>query len=262
MALNGGAIYKPPAAPHSVFNGGARPPRVQRTIRGPRASIGTPKHLAGTNVGGSLASPIGGAAAPAAAPVPPPPAPPSPPAPVAPPNPLDAQYYNDMGIAQSRANQQIAQLNATGANERAALGENLRLLSQQEPITEQNFTNKANLAGLLYSGNLGRSIGDLQTQFVRQQARMNDTFSQHEAARQAQISGIGEQLGFTDLAARLAAIERASAAAQTAPLTPGAPAPTTAKQPVVTVPKKTGPGRPRNPAKPVKPSPHVQRRGR
>ena len=167
------------------------------------------------------------------------------PAPSASPDPLDAQYYNDVAQNQFRANQQIAQLNAMSANERAALGENLRLLGEQQPILRQNSTNRANANGLLYSGALGRQIGDLQTQYVRQQARLNDTFGQHEASRQAQIQGINGQLGFDDLAERLTAIERASQAAQSAPLDPGPP--------TVPAPRKLAPGRPRRPARPVAP---------
>jgi len=175
------------------------------------------------------------------------------------PDPLDAQYYNDVAQEQFRANQQIAQLNALSQNEKAALGENLRLLGEQQPVLQQNATNRANLSGLLYSGTLGRQIGDLQTNFVRQQARLNDTFGQHEASRRAQIEGINQQLGFDDLAARLAAIERASQAAQGAPLDPGG----AFAGPSVPVVRKTAPGRPRRPARPVKPSPRItKRRGR
>jgi hypothetical protein len=169
--------------------------------------------------------------------------PPAAPAATAPASPLDAQYEAQIAQNQFRANQQIAQINALGQNERAALGENLRLLGEREPVLEQGTTNRANASGLLYSGTLGRSIGDLQTQFVRSQARLNDTFGQREASRQAQLSGIDQQLGFDDLAARLAAIDRASQAAMNAPLDPGPDSPAAMAVPAV---RQTGPGRPRS----------------
>jgi hypothetical protein len=138
-------------------------------------------------------------------------------------------------------NERINALNLQGSNEKAALGEALRQMANQQPVLRQNATNQANSQGLLYSGHLGSQIGDLETQYLRNQSAQQGQFDQAEAGRQSEISGLQQGLSFDALAEQLAAIERASAAAASAP-------------PPQSIPsvRKTAPGRPRaSRAKPV-----------
>lgn len=167
-------------------------------------------------------------------------------------SPLDAEYFNTRNQGQFQAGQQINALNAQGANEKAALGERLRQMTERQPVLRQGATNSANSRGLLYSGALGSQIGDLEKQYLQNQSSANGLFAQHEASRQAQIGGIQGQQGFDDLAAQLAAIQRGQTLAATAP--PSASGASTggpASPPRVV---KIAPGRPRSPAAPAKPS--------
>lgn len=151
------------------------------------------------------------------------PAPGAPPSasPQTPGSPFDAAYFNARAQDQFKSNQQIANLNAQGGYANTALQENLRQMATQEPLIEQNATNAANAKGLLYSGNLGNQIGTDKTAYTQKQTQAKNQFAQGQASRQSQIAGLHAQYdsgGFADLAEQLAAINRASAAAQTAPL--------------------------------------------
>lgn len=137
---------------------------------------------------------------------------------------LDASYWNTVNQNRFNANQQLNALNAQSGYDRTDLQERLRLLSQQEPVVEQRATNSANSRGLLYSGALGSQIGDLQTQYLRNQSQAQQAFARAEAQRQAQAQSIQGGLGFDELAARLASIQRASDQAAKSPLVGASPA--------------------------------------
>lgn len=165
-------------------------------------------------------------------------------------DPRDSRYYMELAAGQAGAQNQLAQLTAASKSEKAALGERLRLLAEQEPIERQNATNQFNLQGLLYSGALGRAQGDIGLDFLRERTGAQRAFDDAEAQRRLEIDAINRAWGDggTELWRLLQeAVERSSERDMTAPLAP----------PAVPKVKKKGPGRPRSTG--ARPSPTVQR---
>ena len=171
----------------------------------------------------------------------------TPPAPRTLADPRDSLYYAQLAAGQAGANNQLAQLQFQSKAEKAALGERLRLLGEQEPVTRQGATNSANLQGLLYSGALGRQQGDIGLDFLRQRTGAQTDFDTAEQQRQMEIDALNRAWGDGGTEAwRLLqeAAARASEQAANAPLT-GPPALGGSPIPTVVVPRKNGPGRPR-----------------
>ncbi len=219
MAFNGGAAMQAPRAPQP-FNGGARAPRTSKPVlvipKPPRASTGIPKGKpAGTNLSPGTRPP----AALAGTTIAPPPNPAAPAQPAQQPSPLDATYWAQVNQANFQAGQKENAINQQSAYDRIALAEAQRQLEQREPVLEQNATNTANGQGLLYSGALGNQIGNMKTALLTTEANQNQGFAQREAGRQSQIQGVQANLPYSELAARLASIERANRAAASAALT-------------------------------------------
>jgi hypothetical protein len=149
-------------------------------------------------------------------------APAAPPAPVAPEQRqsrfLDAQFFNDFGQAKFEADQQIGQLRADSGFERAALAEALRRLGVEQPRQEQETTTDANASGLLYSGALGRGIGDIRTDFLRRRSDAQTNFDRAEAQRNSEIGFIEGQLPFLQRQFELEALQRQIEADAESPL--------------------------------------------
>lgn len=102
----------------------------------------------------------------------------------------DSRYWMELARGQAQARDRIAQLTAMSNSEKAALGRQLRLLGEQEPVAQRSATLGANTQGLLFSGALGRQLGDIAREFLRQRTEAQAVFDEAERLRQLEIDAL------------------------------------------------------------------------
>lgn len=116
----------------------------------------------------------------------------------------DAQYFADMARSGFSADQQRAQLDQQQAYDQTDLQEALRRMALKQPLDEQAAKEAANRQGLLFSGHLGQTLGNIDTSYARQQADQQLAFARRTASRKAAAAALDQ--GYTlDQAAGLAA---------------------------------------------------------
>lgn len=152
----------------------------------------------------------------------------------------DADYYAALGQAQFKAGQQRADLDQQSAYAKTDFDEALRRMLERQPRDIQAAREVANRAGLLYSGNLGRQEGDINTTYLRQQSDAQQSYDRAEAAREAARRALEAGLSVDDAALQAAAVDRRVARdtgkADAGLLAPAAPA--TSKPAAATAPTK------------------------
>lgn len=120
----------------------------------------------------------------------------------------DAQYFTDVGKNTLSRNTQLAQMDQTASEDQTAYAEALRRFREQQPRQEETTVNQANKAGLLYSGTLGRELGDIRTNAIRQEADMRGAYDSRQRARQAARQALMDGGTLDDAAAAAAAVDR------------------------------------------------------
>lgn len=220
MAFSGGAPVpvkpirstKPKQMNSFAFKGGVgsaltktRRPAYGGVWGGVGTALNPPRFGMGGGLGGAVTRAV---RAPTVAPPVAAPQAPQAPQPAKPPSYLDAQYFTNLAQARYQADQDIAGLNQQSTYEKAALAEALRRMAENQSAQEQSTTSAGNAAGLLYSGALGRQLGDVRTDFFRQRSDAQNTFDQSEAGRKQQMQTILGNLKYLDEQEQLAAIAR------------------------------------------------------
>lgn len=169
--------------------------------------------------------------------------------------PLDATYFSEAALRAFQRRQRKQELDTEGSYDRTDLGESIRRLAEQRGETLQGTKETAAGQGLFYSGQLGKRLGQVETDFTRRQGDMQRDFDRREAGREAARAAIDSGAPLEEAAAAAAAtdrqIQRDTEAADAGTLARNpAPKPAAAKKPA-----------PRRPA-PARPKPRPQRRPR
>jgi hypothetical protein len=105
----------------------------------------------------------------------------------------------------------MTQINQINAEHQAAVGsyqEGQRRLMEGVPQQQQNIKEGANKAGLFYSGQLGKRLGDLETQIARQRADAQSQFQGDERSREAARAAILQGGTIDDAALKAEAVAR------------------------------------------------------
>jgi hypothetical protein len=145
----------------------------------------------------------------------------------------DAQYLAEAAQRGFQRSQQLGQLGTQSTYDRSDTQEALRRMLTQRGLDEQSTRQNANRAGLFYSGQLGKSLGQVDTAYQQSQDDAQRAFDRREAARTAarqaifQCPPIDEAAGLAESAARQVTSDQQ--AAQMNALAP--PAPAKPKQP-------------------------------
>jgi hypothetical protein len=141
----------------------------------------------------------------------------APPDPTADPNyTLDAGYFAQVAKQRFEAQQKRVQLDEEGTSALSGYNESLRRMQEQTPRQMETATNQANKAGLLYSGTLGRNLGDIQTTALRAQGDLRGSYDQGERARAAARTALEQGATVDEAAAAAEAIDRQMTRDQTA----------------------------------------------
>jgi hypothetical protein len=188
---------------------------------------------------GGLAHPIAsGGAVPPPAPAPGAPQGGADPAPAAPFT-GDASYWADQALRNFQRKQQVDQLTQQSAYDKTDFQEALRRRVAQHPKDIQSTQEGANRQGLFYSGQMGKRLGDLETQYTRENSDAQQAYDRREAARSAARTAIEQGAPLEEAAALAAAADRATTSASSAadagmlvPNQPPAPAPAAPPKPV------------------------------
>jgi hypothetical protein len=116
----------------------------------------------------------------------------------------DAQYLAELAQQQYARQTQIDAYNSQDATDQSSTAEAVRrLLEQRDPMLQQSKVN-ANKAGLFYSGQLGKQLGEIENNFARRQGDLQNDLATRTSGRAAARSAL-EQGGSLDDAALLAA---------------------------------------------------------
>lgn len=167
----------------------------------------------------------------------------------------DSQYLADAAQRAFERQQKITQLNTESRIDTTDFNEALRRMTESRAGVEQQTRQTANKQGLFYSGQLGKRLGDVATDFTRRQSDAQLQYDRREAARRAAIAAIEAGAPLEEAAAMAAAADRQLARDQEAAdaralAQESAPAPTpvttgSASQPTTTRRRRRRPRRPR-----------------
>lgn len=117
---------------------------------------------------------------------------------------MDAEYLAWRAQKQFEDNQQRATWDAEDKGDESSRGEAIRRLMQRRPEDLQRADVTHNKAGLFYSGMLGKERGQIEGDYVRQQADTNSDYDARRNARDAARQALEQ--GYTiEEAAQLAA---------------------------------------------------------
>lgn len=132
-------------------------------------------------------------------------------------NPLDSTALANIAGNQFKTNQSVANLTQQGAYAQTDLQQALAKLAKQQPLDQEKATENYNQQGLLYSGHFGQALGQLGQSYADRSSALQQAATRAAAARQAQISGLGESEKLYEQQQGLGAANRATAAAATDP---------------------------------------------
>lgn len=134
------------------------------------------------------------------------PAAPKAPAPRKPPAPPTPHLVDDSTAAAARAqlrfkvSQGLAGSTQESAYDKIDFQEALRRMTEQRPKDEQSTREQANRQGLFYSGQLGKRLDDLATDYARRQGDQQQSYDRREAARVAARRAIESGASIDDAA--------------------------------------------------------------
>lgn len=115
--------------------------------------------------------------------------------PAAPRDPRDAEYYRQMAKLEYTRDESIKDINLDEGYDSANLHKAIRLLQEQRPQDQTNAKESANKAGLFYSGQLGKQLGDIEVDYTRRQQDLQGDYdyrkSQRDLGRERAIRGVG-----------------------------------------------------------------------
>lgn len=174
---------------------------------------------------GEQAAPGGAAPPPSAAP------------PAQPQDPRDSTYFSTVAKLDFQKANALNKLNTQESTQRQDLTTALQRMSAQRPADELKITQGANNAGLFYSGQLGKQMGDYANKYEQNVSDRNLSFDRSQAARVAARQAIEQGYTIDQAAALAAATERQTgrdmnnqdigatdaSPAAAGPATPGAP---------------------------------------
>lgn len=120
----------------------------------------------------------------------------------------DAQYLAQAGQAQFERQTRLNELSAEGEAQRTATQEAIRRMMEDAPDQRREVSQAANKQGLFYSGQLGKRLGDLETQLSRQRADVQSQFDAGQRAREAARTAILAGVPLEEAALRAEAAER------------------------------------------------------
>lgn len=122
----------------------------------------------------------------------------------------DSGYWNAIGQLAFQRNQKLQELSTEGEQDRTNSDEALRRFREIQPEQETAATNQANKAGLLYSGTLGKNLGDIRVNAIRQESDMRGAYDNRERARAAARQALENGATLEEAAAQAEAIDRAT----------------------------------------------------
>lgn len=120
----------------------------------------------------------------------------------------DAQYLSEAALRLFQRRQKLEELDRQSGQGQQDLQEAIRRLGEQRTTSLQTTTEGANRQGLLYSGQLGKRLGDVETQFTRQQGDMTRDQERQQAAIAAARHAIEAGAPLEEAAASAAASDR------------------------------------------------------
>jgi hypothetical protein len=120
----------------------------------------------------------------------------------------DAQYLAQAAQAQFQRQTQLNQIEAEHQSALGSYAEGQRRLMEGVPQQRQDVKEGAAKAGLFYSGQLGKRLGDLETQIARSRADAQSQFNTDERARQAARATILQGGTLDDAAMKAEAVQR------------------------------------------------------
>lgn len=125
-----------------------------------------------------------------------------------------APLVDDAQAAAARAQalfdrtQQISQLNQQSAYDRGDLEEAMRRMGMQRPLVEQQTRENANRSGLLFSGILGKRLGDVATDYARREGDARSGFDRRESDRSTRRRAAEQQAVLLNEAITQALVDR------------------------------------------------------
>jgi hypothetical protein len=147
------------------------------------------------NPGAQLPAPVGGI--------------PNDPNSVHPSNWQDSTYFTRLAAARLERQNKMTDLQTEDQSDLTGHQESLRRFREQLPRQEEQATEDANRAGLLYSGHLGKGLGDIRTQAIRQETDMQIGFDNRQRARAAARKALADGGTLEDAAMAAEAVDRA-----------------------------------------------------
>jgi hypothetical protein len=159
----------------------------------------------------------------------------------------DAEYLAAAAQRQFERSQALQGLTTQGSTDKADTQEAIRRLTSAAPEQRQGIKQSANKAGLFYSGQLGKQLGNFEADLTQRQGDINLDFERREQARAAARSAIEQGMPLEEAASLAESatrqVQRDSLAADNYMLAPPpAPAPAAA-------PRTVAAGRRRPPAR-------------
>jgi hypothetical protein len=155
----------------------------------------------------------------------------------------DSQYFADLARRNFEVSRQQAELRQQSAYDRTDLQEALRRMALKQTDDRQSTKEGANKQGLFFSGHLGKSLGDLDTAYARQQGDAQQGFDRREAARQAASAALDQGYSLDQAAGLAASADRKVQSDNEAALAGYlAPEPTPAQKPVAATGSKQAVG--------------------
>lgn len=158
----------------------------------------------------------------------------------------DSQYFSTAAQGTFDVGQGLAANDQQGVSNEATYREALRRLQEQRPGVERNAANSYNNQGLFYSGQYGKKLGDIATQFAERQADTRANYDSSEQARLAARRALEAGYTVSDAAAYAQSADRQvnndTAQADAGTLAP--PAPAAPVVPAGTVPQLPKPKKP------------------
>lgn len=120
----------------------------------------------------------------------------------------DATYLAEAAQRQFARQTQLNELSAQSEHGRTIQQEAIRRLMEGVPEQRQQTSQSYNKAGLFYSGQLGKALGDIETAVARQRADIQGNFSGEERAREAARNALLQGAPLEEAAALAANVER------------------------------------------------------
>lgn len=147
--------------------------------------------------------------------------------PAAAPDPRDATFFNDTAKLDQYYKTTGAGLDLKESDALRDLTKGNVLLDEQLPKDQLSAKENANKSGLFYSGALSKNLGEIETDYTRKRANLQDTYASGKAGREIERSDLVANYGPNGLL-RNDAVINANTRQSDRDLTQGVPAPTPA----------------------------------